>query len=118
MVKHNARGRRVQEKGLDLCLKMRGAGWYYVYILRSMKNDSIYIGCTGDLMKRFDEHTKGLNRSTLRMLPIKLIYVEGFKSKRDAYLREKRLKQHGSALRNLKSRLRFTLRKRGEPSPS
>ncbi|MGB3340007.1 MAG: GIY-YIG nuclease family protein [bacterium] len=97
---------------------MRGAGWYYVYILRSMKNDSIYIGCTGDITKRFDEHIKGLNRSTLRMLPLEIIYVEVFKSKKDAFLREKRLKQHGSALRNLKSRLRCTLRKLGEPSPS
>lgn len=39
------------------------------------------------------------------MLPIELIYVEAYKSKDLAFAREKALKQYGSGLAKLKSRL-------------
>ena len=46
-------------------------------------------------------------------MPLELIYFEAYKSKKEAFDREKRLKQYGSALRNLKLRIKDTLRKRG-----
>lgn len=88
--------------------------WYCVYMLRSKKNGSIYIGCTSRLNKRLEEHRKGLNYTTKKLLPIELIYFEAYRSKDDAYRREKRLKQYGSAIRNLKSRLSDTLYRRRE----
>ncbi|MBO1224045.1 MAG: GIY-YIG nuclease family protein [Candidatus Scalindua sediminis] len=80
-------------------------GWYMVYILKSKKNNKIYIGCTSNIEKRMKEHQTGLCYYTSRMLPVELIYYEAFKSKKDAFEREKRLKYYGSALRNLKLRI-------------
>jgi predicted GIY-YIG superfamily endonuclease len=51
------------------------------------------------------EHSEGKVYSTKRMLPVKLIYYEAYRSKDYAYKREKSLKAHGSALGKLKSRL-------------
>ena len=39
--------------------------FYYVYVLQSMKNSSLYIGYTTDLRKRLQEHNRQLNFSTL-----------------------------------------------------
>jgi len=83
--------------------------WYCVYMLRSKRDGSIYVGCTSDLCERLEEHRKGRNYSTRKMLPIELIYLEAYRSKSDAFRREKRIKQHGSAMRNLKLRLSDTL---------
>jgi len=87
--------------------------WFYVYLLRSKKNGSTYIGCTSNLDKRLQEHKEGKNYSTRKMLPVELIYFEAYKSKKDAFEREKCLKYHGSALKNLKLRLQITLKQRG-----
>jgi putative endonuclease len=84
--------------------------WFCVYILRSKKDGSIYVGCTSDLRRRLEEHEKGMSYATKRMLPIELVYIEAYRSRGDAFRREKRLKQHGSAMRNLKLRLSGTLR--------
>lgn len=87
--------------------------WYYVYLLKSKKDGKIYIGCTSDLQRRLKEHEEGQNYSTRKMLPIELIYVEAYKSKKDAFEREKKLKHYGSGLRNLKLRIKDTLCERG-----
>lgn len=92
--------------------------WYCVYLLRSKKDGLFYLGCISNLRKGLREHKGGMNYSTKKMLPIELIYVEAYKSKKDAFGREKRLKQYGSAMGNLKLRLSETLRngKRDEGS--
>lgn len=64
----------------------------YVYLLRSLKNGSWYVGYTGDLRKRIAEHNKGLNRSTKAYCPWELIYYEAHRSQADARRREKYLK--------------------------
>jgi len=65
---------------------------YYVYIFQSKKNDSLYIGHTSDLRKRFKEHNSGKNKSTRPFRPYKLIFYEGFLDRIDARNREKYLK--------------------------
>ncbi len=80
-----------------------------VYILRGKKNGKFYIGCTSNIEKRMKEHNEGKNYYTRRMLPVEIIYAEVYKSKKDAYEREKKLKHHGSALRNLKLRIKDTI---------
>jgi predicted GIY-YIG superfamily endonuclease len=79
--------------------------WHYVYLLSSNKTQWIYIGCTHDLEKRFNEHKEGRVLTTKKMLPVELIYYEAFRSKDCAYQREKSLKAFGSGLARLKSRL-------------
>lgn len=83
--------------------------WHYVYLLRSKKDNSSYIGCTSSLQKRMKEHKEGKSYTTKRMLPVELIYFEAYTSKRDAFMREKHLKYYSSGLRNLKNRLQDTL---------
>ena len=78
---------------------------YYVYLLQSAKNKSLYIGCTSDLNRRIVEHNKGESFHTKKYLPWKLIYFEGYCSKVDAYSRENMLKLHAQGLRRLKERL-------------
>ena len=66
--------------------------FYYVYILQSKKNDSLYIGYTEDLRKRFGEHNRGLNFSTKPYIPWQLIHYEAYLNEQDAKRREKYLK--------------------------
>ncbi len=65
---------------------------FYVYILESETNKEHYIGYTADLKKRLVEHNNGLNFSTKRYMPWKLIYYEACIEKSDAERREKYLK--------------------------
>ncbi len=83
---------------------------YFVYLLQSRKNGTLYIGCTSNLRKRLQEHNDGKSLYTNRYRPWRLIYCEGFISKNDAYNREKSLKFHAQGLRRLKERLRNTLK--------
>ncbi len=37
---------------------------YYVYILKSLKDESLYIGYSANLKKRISDHENGLSKST------------------------------------------------------
>ena len=82
---------------------------HYVYLLQSLKNKSLYIGCASDLKKRILEHNQNQSYHTKKYSPWKLVYFEGYISKDDAYNREKLLKLHKQGLRRLKERLLNTL---------
>lgn len=66
--------------------------FYYVYILRSQKNNSLYIGYTSDLRRRFQEHNNGKSPSTKPFRPYILIFYEAFLNRIDAKHREIYLK--------------------------
>ncbi len=42
---------------------------YYVYLLQSEKNNSLYVGFTSDLKKRIVEHNNGESSYTKKHLP-------------------------------------------------
>jgi len=65
---------------------------YYVYILQSQKNNSLYIGYTADLKKRFRDHNSGKSKATKPFIPYKLIFYEMFLDRIDAKNREIYLK--------------------------
>jgi len=65
---------------------------FYVYVLRSEKDDKLYIGFSKDLRKRLEFHNLDLNKATAYRRPLKLIYYESYVSKKDAREREKFLK--------------------------
>ena len=65
---------------------------YYVYILRSKKDNDFYTGYTENLETRFKEHNKGLVKATRNRRPLELIYYEAYKNRKDAIKREKFLK--------------------------
>jgi putative endonuclease len=66
--------------------------FYYVYILQSLKDNSLYIGYTSDLRKRVEKHNAGESKSTKPFRPYKLIFYEAFLEKIDAKNREEYLK--------------------------
>ena len=65
---------------------------YYVYILRSKKNQSLYIGYTTDIERRVIEHNNGQSQSTKPFRPYELIFYEAFINIKDAKSREQYLK--------------------------
>lgn len=66
--------------------------FFYVYVLKSLKFNFIYIGFTDNLKRRFKEHNAGLSISTKHYLPFELTHYEAYKSRKDAIRREKYLK--------------------------
>ena len=78
---------------------------YYVYILKSLKDNMLYIGYTNNLKRRIKEHNDGESKSTRNRRPLKLVYYEACLNQSDALHREKYLKTtYGH--RYLKNRLK------------
>jgi putative endonuclease len=68
---------------------------YYVYILASKRNGTLYIGVTNDLARRASEHREGLVPGFTKTYGVKmLVYFEAFDSIEQAIRREKRLKKY------------------------
>ncbi len=61
----------------------------YVYILQSLKDGDLYIGCTNDLKRRFEEHNLGNNFATKSRVPFRLVYYEAYISDEEAFVKEK-----------------------------
>ena len=67
---------------------------YYVYILASKKNGTLYIGMTSDLIKRAFEHKEGLVEGFTKKYNVKkLVYYEKTNNVEEAIKREKGLKK-------------------------
>ena len=67
---------------------------YYVYILASKRNGTLYIGVTNNLIKRTYEHKNNLVEGfTQRYSVHKLIYFEETSDINSAIKREKQLKK-------------------------
>ncbi len=69
---------------------------YYLYIIQSKKDNSFYIGITGNIEKRLEFHNKGLQRYTRNKTPWKLVYYKIFKNKTEALKREREIKKKKS----------------------
>jgi len=82
---------------------------FYVYILKSKKDNRLYLGYTNDLRKRLKEHNLGLVNSTRLRTPLRLVYYEAYAIRQDATKREHNLKLRAKALRQLKNRVRGSL---------
>lgn len=82
---------------------------FYLYIIKSKKDDQLYLGYTNDLRRRIEEHNSKFNKSTKSRTPFKLIYYEAYASKEDAVTREQNLKLRAKAFRQLKLRIKKSL---------
>jgi len=78
--------------------------YYYVYVLRSEKDEKFYVGYTDNVRKRLALHNSGQVESTRRRVPLELIYWEGCINQQDATKREKYLKSSWGK-RYIKNRL-------------
>jgi len=65
---------------------------YYIYVLKSKRDNKLYIGYTNNLKRRLKEHNDGLVAITKHRKPFKLIFYEAFSNQQDATAREKFLK--------------------------
>jgi len=76
---------------------------YFLYILKSDKVDRYYTGHSADYNKRLAEHNRGKVRSTKAYIPWKVVYVEKFDTKSDAFKREFEIKKYksGNAFKKL-----------------
>lgn len=83
---------------------------YYVYILRSRKDENLYTGFTSDLRRRLREHREGNTPSTKDRRPLELIYYEAYLLEEDARAREIYLKT-SMGKRVIKKQLRNYLEK-------
>lgn len=80
---------------------------HYVYVLKN-ESGELYYGLTNNLRKRFSEHNSGRSFST-KNHQWRLVYYESYLSQEDAREREKRLKNYGQALGQLKRRIKKSL---------
>ncbi len=66
---------------------------YVVYVLLCLADNTRYIGQTDDLERRIvKQHLLGKVSYTKSRMPLKLVYIEVFKSREEAVEREKYLK--------------------------
>jgi putative endonuclease len=67
--------------------------YYYVYIMASKRNGTLYIGFTNDLIKRVYEHKNDMVEGFTKRYGVhSLVYYEQTEDVRSALEREKRLK--------------------------
>jgi putative endonuclease len=78
---------------------------YYVYVLKSEKDGTTYIGSTEDLERRIEEHNSGKTKSIKHKLPMELVYYEAYLTKSMALSRENKLKRNSFAKEQLYERL-------------
>ena len=89
---------------------------YYVYILQSEKDNSLYIGFSPDLKIRLVKHNKKQVISTKDKAPWKLIYYEAYLERKDATGRERFLKS-GAGWRFIKKQLKHYFKKSSKTNP-
>jgi putative endonuclease len=68
---------------------------YYVYVLASKRNGTLYVGVTNDLARRTREHRESLVPGFTKKHGVRiLVYFESFDDINDAIHRESRLKKY------------------------
>ncbi|MGB3340775.1 MAG: GIY-YIG nuclease family protein [bacterium] len=68
---------------------------YYVYILASKRNGTLYIGITSNLIRRVWEHKEEFVEGFTEKYSVsKLVYFEQYNDPENAIKREKRLKKY------------------------
>lgn len=77
---------------------------WYVYILKSLKDNRFYLGSTGNLKKRLAEHRKGSCAATINRRPLKLEAYIAVRQESVARELEKYLKS-GSGMATLRKRI-------------
>ena len=82
---------------------------YFVYVMRSLTTERLYLGWTTDLRRRLCQHNGGASRATRGRGPYELVYCEAYRHREEALAREQSLKKHPNVWKQLKTRLYRTL---------
>ncbi len=67
---------------------------YFVYVLKSLRNNDIYIGSTENLINRVKLHNLGKVKSTKGYKPWQFLEAKEFNTRSEAVRYEKFLKTH------------------------
>ena len=78
------------------------APMFYIYILKSLKDNRTYTGYTDNIERRLFEHNSGQTNATKNRRPFELIFSEKFKTLKEAKKRELYWKS-GAGRRQLKN---------------
>lgn len=72
---------------------------FSVYILQSLINSRYYIGHTNDIADRLKRHNSGQVKYSSKCVPWKIIYIEKYKTKSEAYRREMEIKKYKGGIK-------------------
>jgi len=78
---------------------------FFVYVLKSLKDNTTYIGSCEDLERRLKEHNQGKTKSIKHKIPLELVYYEAYLTKTLARKREIELKKNSAAKEQLFRRI-------------
>ncbi|OGL64437.1 hypothetical protein A3B21_05105 [Candidatus Uhrbacteria bacterium RIFCSPLOWO2_01_FULL_47_24] len=78
---------------------------FFVYILRSLKDQGTYTGYSGDMNARLIDHNKGRVDATRNRRPLVILYTERCTTEQAAKMRERYWKS-GAGRRKLKKYFR------------
>ena len=70
---------------------------YLVYIIRSDRDGSYYVGSTQDIEERLIRHNQGRSKYTKNRGPWKVVYLEEYSKRGDAIKRENAIKNRKSS---------------------
>lgn len=71
---------------------------YFVYILASGENGTLYVGVTNNMLRRLKEHKEGISESFTKKYSVnQLVYFESYEEIELALRREKQLKKWNRA---------------------
>ncbi|TSC88333.1 MAG: putative endonuclease [Microgenomates group bacterium Gr01-1014_16] len=62
---------------------------FFVYALKSLKDNKLYIGYSNNPRERLEYHNKGKVEATKYRRPLEIIFLEGYLNQQDATSREK-----------------------------
>ena len=65
---------------------------YFVYALKSIHRNYIYVGLTNNVEQRFNQHNNGYEKTTRPYSPFSILYTEEFSTRKAAREKEKYLK--------------------------
>ncbi|MFH1608877.1 MAG: GIY-YIG nuclease family protein [Patescibacteria group bacterium] len=77
---------------------------YYIYVLKSKKDNNLYVGYTENLQNRLNYHNAGKVRSTKHRVPFEILYFETYEDKYKAFNTEKYYKT-AKGKKELKSKI-------------
>ena len=78
---------------------------FFVYVLKSLKDGTTYIGSCQDIELRLVQHNQGKTKSIKHKLPMELIYFEAYLTRTLARKREIELKKNSYAKEQLFKRI-------------
>ena len=68
--------------------RLKTRNMYFVYALKSLERNYVYVGLTDNIERRFGEHQSGNNKTTKAYSPFRIIYVEEHETRPEARQRE------------------------------